>query len=76
LVTGYATIRPHPNVQVVIDVDGFGSPPAKLSKYAALVRDQPVQFAGVKLFYQHDAPLLSPEDVLNLEPAPDVVIYQ
>jgi hypothetical protein len=76
MVTSYATIRPDPRVQVVIDMDGFGSPTAKLSKYAALVRDQPVQFAGIKLFYKHDAPVLSPSEVLDLDPPPDVVIYQ
>jgi hypothetical protein len=76
MVTNFGSIRPDPRVQVVIDMDGFGSPTAKLSKYAALVRDQPVQFAGIKLFYKHDAPVLSPSDVVNLDPSPDVVIYQ
>lgn len=76
MVTRSASIRPDPRVQVVIDMDGFGSPAAKLSKYAALVRDQPVQFAGIKLFYKHDAPVLSASDVLNLDPPPDVIIYQ
>jgi hypothetical protein len=76
MVTRYDQIQSNPSVQVVIDMDGFGSPTAKLSKYADLVRDQPVQFAGIKLFYRHDVPLLSPEDVLQLDPPPDVVIYQ
>jgi hypothetical protein len=76
MLTGYQDIQLDPRVQVVVDMDGFGSPEAKTSKYRDLVRDQPVQFAGMKLFYRYDAPLLSPEDVLELEPAPDVVIYQ
>ena len=35
-----------------------------------------LSIAGYKLFYRQDVPLMSPEDVLGLEPAPDVVIYQ
>jgi hypothetical protein len=76
MVTDYRDITPDPRVQVVVDMDGFGSPAAKLSKYADLVRDQPVQFAGIKLFYHYDTPLLDVADVVRLDPPPDVVIYQ
>jgi hypothetical protein len=76
MVTDYRDIAPDPRVQVVIDMDGFGSPATKLSKYATLVRDQPVQFAGIKLFFHYDTPLLDVADVLTLDPPPDVVIYQ
>jgi hypothetical protein len=76
MVTRYRDIALDPSVQVVIDMDGFGGPAAKLSKYASLVRDQPVQFAGMKLFFRHDTPLLDVGDVLRLDPPPDLVIYQ
>jgi hypothetical protein len=64
------------NVQVITTMDGFGPPALKLAQYHAYVRDQPVQYAGVKLFYHHDVPLLTAPQVLALEPAPDLVIYQ
>lgn len=76
MVTNAESIDLDPRVQVVIDMDGFGSPTAKISVYNDLVRDQGVEYAGIKLFYQYDAPLLSPQDVLNLQPSVDVVIYQ
>jgi hypothetical protein len=76
MVTDYRAIAPDPLVQVVIDMDGFGGRTAKLSKYADLVRDQPVQFAGIKLFYDYDTALLDVADVLRLDPPPDLVIYQ
>jgi hypothetical protein len=35
-----------------------------------------VPFKGFKLFYDQDVPLMTPEAVLALLPAPLVVIYQ
>ena len=76
MVTNYRQIRPDPRVQVAIVMDGFGTPEAKISKYDALVGDQRVQYAGFKLFYRQDQPVMTPRQVLELDPAPHVVIYQ
>jgi len=76
MLTNGTGIQPNPQVQVVIDMDGFGGPSAKISKYEAFIRDAGADFGGMKLFYQYDTPLLPPEDILALSPAPDVVIYQ
>ena len=76
MLTNYRAIKPSPRVQVVVTMDGFGAPDAKRSKYESLVRDQPVQFAGFKLFYRQDAPPMRPREVLELDPRPDLVIYQ
>jgi hypothetical protein len=70
-------IEPVPNVEIVIHADGFGTRRQKIKKYNLLVRDQPVQYGGFKLFYHQDYNLLSPEEVLDvLEPNPAVVSYQ
>jgi hypothetical protein len=76
MLTGADAIEADPRVQVVIDMDGFGSPAAKISKYHAFIRDAGADFGGIKLFYKYDPPLLDPEDVVGLDPPPDVVIYQ
>jgi hypothetical protein len=76
MLTHASAIAPDPNVQVVIDMDGFGPPRLKRSSYAAWVAAQPVQFAGFKLFYRYDRPLMPPADVLRLAPVPHLVIYQ
>jgi hypothetical protein len=76
MLTNYGAVRPTPSVQVVIDMDGFGTPYVKADKYRSFVREQAVKYGGVKLFYKHDKPLWTPTDVLDLQPAPDVVIYQ
>jgi hypothetical protein len=65
-----------PNVQIVVTMDGFGPPALKLAQYRSYVHDQGVAFSGIKLFYHHDVPLLTPKDVLGLDPSPDLVIYQ
>jgi hypothetical protein len=77
MITNKHAIEPVPNVQIVLHADGFGTPDQKIQKYNALVRDQPIQYGGFKLFYEQDAPMLSPEQVLEvLEPNPAVVSYQ
>jgi hypothetical protein len=72
----WAIAHTDPNVQIVVTMDGFGSPALKLAQYRSYVRDQGVQYSGIKLFYHHDVPLLTPPQVLGLDPSPDLVIYQ
>ncbi len=75
MIVGMTNIATDPNVDIVIDMDGFGGSYAKLSKYD-FVQSVPVQFAGIKLFYREDADLISPEKIMSLDPVPDVIIYQ
>lgn len=65
-----------PGVQLVIDMDGWGTPDLKRSSYKAVISDHVIQFNGIKLFYGQDEPILTAEDVLKLSPAPDLIIYQ
>ncbi len=76
MIQGKDKLAPIPGVQLVIDADGYGSPELKTAVYNFLVRDEPVEFAGVKLFYRQDVPLMTPQEILALVPAPDVIIYQ
>ena len=76
MLTNYQNVRTDPNVQIVVTMDGFGSPEAKVSKYDWLVREQRVQFSGYKLFYRQDVPVMTPSEVVKLGPPPDLVIYQ
>lgn len=76
IVTNKQQIKPTKNVQVALHADGFGGADAKAVKYELLVRDQPIQYGGFKVFYKQDEPVLEPRDVLRLDPAPAVVTYQ
>lgn len=70
-------IEPVENVEIVLHADGFGAPADKFEKYDLLVRDEPIQYGGFKLFYTQDTPLLTPEQVLErLRPKPAVISYQ
>lgn len=81
MVTNYQNIKPLPEVQFVMDMDGFGSPSRKLSTYRDVIIPEPVQFTGFKLFYRNDAAgpdghLMAPEEVLKLSPQPSYIQYQ
>ena len=76
VVTNKDLLEPLPNVQIAVHADGFGTPEAKLSKYDLLIRNEPVQYGGFKVFYRQDVPVLTPEEVLDIEPSPAVVTYQ
>lgn len=74
-------IVPTPQVQVVIDCDGWGTPAEKTKTYRKFVYEEPVQFAGFKLFYKNDtrkpgSRLMTPDEVLQLVPQPIYVQYQ
>ena len=65
-----------PRVQVVVVMDGFGKPADKAKVYNLCVTREPVQYAGLKLFYKNDKPFMTHREVLSLSPAPLVIIYQ
>ncbi len=76
MITNKQLIRNDPRVDVVIDMDGFGGREIKIKHYNMYVRDELIEFGGIKLFYKQDTNLLQPEEVLRLTPPPDVIIYQ
>lgn len=76
VVTNKQLLEPLPNVQIAVHADGFGTPEAKLAKYDILIREEPVQYGGFKVFYRQDVPMLTPKEVLAMEPPPAVVTYQ
>ena len=65
-----------PVLDVVLDVDGFGSPALKRSTYRTVLRQHALPFTGFKLFYLQDTNLLEPSQVLALNPSPALIIYQ
>ena len=80
MVTNSRNIRFDPNVQVVMHMDGWGTPPVKISSYRSYIQSEPVQFAGFKIFYKNDlrgrSKLMVPGEVLRLWPKPLYIQYQ
>lgn len=69
-------------VDLVHDADGFGQPPTKKSEYDYNKLAVNIPLKAIKLFYPnsrgwgYDDPLMTPEEVLSLEPQPVIIIYQ
>jgi hypothetical protein len=80
MVTGSKDIRLNPNVQIVMNMDGWGAPWLKRDSYRDYIVREPVQYTGFKLFYHNDTkkgdPLMQPADVLKLRPQPLYIQYQ
>jgi hypothetical protein len=80
MVTNARSIKLCPEVQIVMNMDGWGAPWLKRDSYRDYIVKEPVQFTGFKLFYHNDTkkgdPLLTPEEVLRLNPKPIYIQYQ
>ena len=73
-------IQLRPEVELVMDMDGWGAPWLKYDSYQDYIVRHPVEFTGFKLFYHNDTkkgdPLMTPRDVLGLWPQPLYIQYQ
>jgi hypothetical protein len=76
MITNKEAITDVPGVQTILEVDGWGAPELKRETYAVLTGDRQFTHYGFKLWYRQDEPLLTPAEVVGLEPSPDLVIYQ
>ncbi len=81
MVTNSKNIKPLPEVQIVMDMDGWGSPERKYTTYSKVVAAEPVQFTGYKLFYKNDtfppsSGMVTPQEILKLKPRPIFIQYQ
>jgi len=79
-VTNSKAILLRPEVQIVMHMDGWGAPWLKRDSYKDYIVAEPVQFTGFKLFYHNDTkkgdPLMTPQDLLKLNPKPLYIQYQ
>jgi hypothetical protein len=82
MVTNYKQIKLHPEIQFVMNMDGWGEPDLKTGTYRNFIYPEPVQFTGFKLFYKNDLKkpphhMLTPEEVMKLyKPHPIYIQYQ
>ena len=80
MVTNLSRLRLNPRVQLVLNMDGWGPPSTKIRSYRDFVARAPVPFKGFKLFYRNDrrggSRMMTPEEVLRLDPAPIYIQYQ
>lgn len=81
MLTNYKEIKKVPEVQVVIDMDGWGDKILKRSTYLRYIYREPVEFTGFKLFYKNDTKtganqLYTPQELLKFIPKPIYIQYQ
>lgn len=81
MVQQYQNIQTLPEVQIIIDMDGWGAAARKINTYQQFTYKEPVQFTGFKIFYKNDlkeggATVMKPQDVLKLVPRPSYIQYQ
>ncbi len=80
MVTNCKSIKTIPEVQLVMNMDGFGDKPYKRFSYDKYIYADPVQFAGFKLFYKNDndksSDIFTPEEILGFTPIPIYIQYQ
>jgi len=81
MVTNYKQIKLRPQVQIIMDMDGWGHQARKINTYRMFVHKEPVEFTGFKIFYKNDlkeanSHIMTPEEVLKLKPQPIYIQYQ
>jgi hypothetical protein len=82
VVSGESAIAPPPGVAIVMSVDGLGSKRAKIETYDVLAKKflPAGVHAGFKLFFTEDVTrggrLMTPVEVLALQPQPEYVMYE
>ena len=65
------------NLAITLNADGFGTQAQKLEKYDAFTKGAAKKFAnGYKLFYKEDTDLMTPREVMRMQPRPDFVVYE
>lgn len=75
MITNRDQVVDRPGLATVFHIDGFGGQEIKIRKYAALQADPPFHNA-LKLFYDEDIDMFTPDQVLGIDPDIDLVTYQ
>ncbi len=82
MLSHYQQIELVPQVQIVINMDGWNIPAIKAHTYRQFIYKEPVQFTGFKIFYKNDVERvkqrqeMQPVEVLKLIPKPVYIQYQ
>jgi len=81
MVTNYKEIKTMPEVQILMNMDGWGDQAHKIATYKQFIYSEPVQFTGFKLFYKNDvltpgSAMMTPAELLKLTPQPIYIQYQ
>ncbi len=76
MLTDRDAIEEHPEVELSVDMDGFGWPAVKVAGYERWALAAPSERPAFKLFFDQDTPVMTPEEVQGLARPPDIIVYQ
>jgi hypothetical protein len=81
MVSDYTRIKKLPEVQIIMDMDGWGDKILKNSTYLRYIYKEPVMFTGFKIFYKNDTRkdkngLFTPDELMKLIPRPSYIQFQ
>jgi hypothetical protein len=68
--------EPLPEVEITVDMDGYGSAGAKLDHYEEFALAPYAERPAIKLFYRWDVPVMTAEELYSLATPPGLVVYQ
>jgi hypothetical protein len=69
-------IEHHDDLDLVINMDGYGPSDIKEVKYRRYAASSYAPFGGIKVFLQHDPDPLTEQQLLGLSPRPSLFVYQ
>lgn len=75
-ISNTGNIKQLPNVSLVLDMDGIGAPADKLSMYQKFAEQPWVQKRSYMVFLRADSTVSSEQQVLALNPSPDMIAFQ
>lgn len=76
MIVNKEAIQDYPLVDLVWDADGFGGPGAKVGDYHQYRDEAGFEYGGFKIFYRYDTPVMTPGQVMSMNPPPAYIIYQ
>ena len=71
-----AAIESVADVELSIDMDGFGGIGSKLQHYDWFALTAPSERPAFKIFFDQDTPVMTPEQVQAIDRRPDLIMYQ
>jgi hypothetical protein len=63
-------------VELTIDMDGFGAAGPKIGGYQRFALADYAERSAFKLFYHWDEPVMTPQQIMDMDVPPDYIIYQ
>jgi hypothetical protein len=76
MITNAGVIERRDDVDLIIDMDGYGPADIKQVKYLRYGAAPYAPFGGIKIFLEHDPDPLTERQLLGLSPRPSLFVYQ